>query len=167
MVINGQRLGEGAERGGDTGKNPTDRGKLGTKRHVLSDGRGVPLSLTITGANVHDVKQALPTIDAVVLRGPRGPRRPEHCCLDKGYDATFIEEELRRRRIVPHIRRRGEQPLLGCVQGKPRRWVVERTNAWHNLYRGLQIRRERISDNYLALCHLANALITFFQGSAA
>ena len=55
-------------------------------------------------------------LDAVVLRAPRGPRRPEHLCLDKGYDYTDAEAAVRARRISPHIRRIGEQPLLGCVQ---------------------------------------------------
>lgn len=43
-------------RGGqDTGPNPTDRGKLGSKHHVLTDARGIPLAMTLTGANRHDV----------------------------------------------------------------------------------------------------------------
>lgn len=62
-----------------------------------------------------------------------------------------------------HIRRIGEQPLLGCVEGKPRRWVVERTNAWHNRFRGLLVRWERIGAHYLGLLHLACALIAFRQ----
>jgi IS5 family transposase len=101
-------------------------------------------------------------LDAVVLRAPRGPRRPEHFCLDKGYDYTDAEAAVRARRITPHIRRIGEQPLLGCVQGKPRRWVVERTNAWHNRFRGLLVRWERIGAHYLGLL-LACALIAFRQ----
>ena len=42
-----------------TGPNPTDRGKLGTKRHVLTDQKGIPLSASITGANTHDMKAAI------------------------------------------------------------------------------------------------------------
>ena len=38
-------------------RNPTDRGEKGTKHHLLVDGRGVPLSLVVTGANRHDVTQ--------------------------------------------------------------------------------------------------------------
>ena len=91
------------------------------------------------------------TLDASVLRASRGPRRPDHLCLDKGYDHADSEEEVRSRGIVPHIRRRGERPMVGRVQGKPRRWVVERTNSWHNQFRALLIRWERIGANYLAL----------------
>jgi putative transposase len=103
------------------------------------------------------------TLDAVVLRAPRGPRRPANLCLDKGYDYADTEREVRDRGVVPHIRRRGEKPLIGCVRGKPRRWVVERTNSWHNLFRGLIIRYERKGTNYLALLHLASGLIAFQQ----
>jgi hypothetical protein len=96
-----------------------------------------------------------------VLRGPRGPRRFRHLCLDKGYD--YADAAVRKRRIIPHIRRRGESPRLGCVRGKPRRWVVERTNSWHNRIRGLLVRWERKAENYLAMLHLACGLIAFQQ----
>jgi transposase len=157
----GQRLGKGAQRGGETGPNPTDRGKLGVKRHVLTDGNGVPLSVLITGANVHDKWMVANALDAVVLRAPRGPRRPKNLCLDKGYDYADAEAAVRARRIIPHIRRRGEQPVVGCVRGKPRRWVVERTNSWHNRFRGLLVRWERIAENYLAMLQLASGIIAY------
>ncbi len=133
------------------------------KRHVLTDGRGVPLAALTTPANVHDKWMVADVLDAVVLRGPRGPRRPENLCLDKGYDYADAERAVRSRRIEPHIRRRGEPPLLGCVRGKPRRWVVERTNSWHNRFRALLIRWERKASNYLAMVHLACGLIAFRQ----
>lgn len=136
-----QRDGESAKRGSATGPNPTDRAKLGVKRHILTDERGVPLSAIITGANVHDKWMVAQTLDAVALRAARGPRRPIHLCLDKGYD----------------------YPLLGCVRGKARRWVVERTNSWHNRFRALLVRWERKAEQYLAMLHLACGLIAFRQ----
>jgi transposase len=156
-----QRHGEGAKRGELTGPNPTDRAKLGCKRHVLTDGRGVPLAVTLTGANVHDKWMVGATLDAVLVRAPRGPRRPVNLCLDKGYDYADPDDEARARGVVPHIRRRGEKPLIGCVRGRPRRWVVERTNSWHNNFRALRIRWERKALHYGALVHLASALVAF------
>jgi putative transposase len=148
-----------APKGGDaTGPKPTDRGKSGVKRHILTDGRGVPLSAEITAANVHDKRAAISTVDAVVVRAPRGPRRPKNLCLDKGYDFDDVDREMRARGIRPHIRRRGERPRR-CRRGRARRWVVERTNAWHNQFRALLIRWERRGTNYLALLHLACAMI--------
>jgi transposase len=131
------------------------------KRHVLTDELGVPLSILITGANVHDKWLVGDVLDAMALRGPRGPRRPKHLCLDKGYDYKDAEAAVRSRGIVPHIRRRGEPPMIGCVKGKPRRWVVERTNSWHNRFRGLLVRWERIAENYLAMLQLASGIIAF------
>jgi len=148
-----------APKGGDrTGPNPTDRGKAGVKRHIVTDGRGVPLAAEITGANVHDKRAAIPTIDAIVVRAPRGPRRLKNLCLDKGYDFDDLDRAIRSRGIRPHIRRRGEK-ARGCRRGRARRWVVERTNAWHNQFRALLIRWERKGTNYLALLHLACAMI--------
>lgn len=161
----GQRLGEGAKRGDLTGPNPTDRAKSGVKRHILTDGRGVPIAAVITGANVPDASVIGEVLDAVVMRGPRGPRRPEHLCLDKGYDYPHVVPAIRLRGIQPHIRRRGEQPLLGKIRGKPRRWVVERTNAWHNRFRGLLVRWERYGAHYLALLQFACGLIAFQQAT--
>ena len=126
---------------------------------MLTDGRGVPLAVVLGPANVHDKWLLAPTLDAVVLRAPRGPRRPVHLCLDKGYAFRDCAALVRARRIVPHIRQKGEPPLVGRVHGKPRRWVVERTNSWHNRFRALLIRWERKAANYLALVHLASALI--------
>jgi len=133
------------------------------KRHILTDGRGVPVAACITGANVHDKWLVGEVLDHVIVSGCRGPRRPTHLCLDKGYDYADAEAAVRRRGIRPHIRRQGEPPLTGRVRGKPRRWVVERTNAWHNRFRGLLIRWERKGDNYLALLHLACGLIAWQQ----
>jgi hypothetical protein len=67
--------------------------------------------------------------------------------------------------IRPHIRQRGEQPLIGKVRGKHRRWVVERTNSWHNRFRGLLVRWERRGANYLARLQFACGLIAFQQAT--
>jgi putative transposase len=131
------------------------------KRHILTDGRGIPISATTTAANVHDMRMAGAALDAVVVRSSRGPRRPRHLCLDKGYDFESTELEVRSRGITPHIRRRGEPALLGIFQGKARRWVVERTQSWINRFRSLLIRWERSGTRYDALLHLGCALVTF------
>lgn len=125
--------------------------------------RGVPLAALISGANVPDAAMLSKVLDAVVMRGPRGPRRPGHLCLDKGYDYPHVAPAIRLRGIRPHIRRRGEQPPVGKVSGKARRWVVERTNSWHKRFRGLLVRWERLGSHYLALLQFACGLIAFQQ----
>ena len=51
-----------------TGNNPTDRSKLGTKRHVLTDKNGIPLSADITSANSHDIKAVTDVIDNSIIK---------------------------------------------------------------------------------------------------
>ena len=51
-----------------TGNNPTDRSKLGTKRHILTDKKGIPLSVVISSANTHDIKVVTDVIDNAVIK---------------------------------------------------------------------------------------------------
>jgi len=53
-----------------TGHNPTDRSKLGSKRHILTDKNGIPLSTFITSANTYDVIVATNSIDNIVIKRP-------------------------------------------------------------------------------------------------
>lgn len=70
-----------------TGPSPVDRSKTGTKRSVLTDQRGAPLAVEITGANTHDKTVALATLDGLVVERPdKVVYRRHHLCLDKGYD---------------------------------------------------------------------------------
>lgn len=103
------------------------------------------------------------TLDAVVLQDAGRPRRPRHLCLDRGYAYPACKDALYARHIIGHIPPKGSSPLLGVVRGRPRRWVVERTNSWHNRFRALLIRWERKAENYLALFHLGCALICYQQ----
>ena len=59
--------GQGPFWGDSTGRNPTDRGKAGSKRSVLVDGSGGPLSVVVAGANVHDTKLLAMTLESVVV----------------------------------------------------------------------------------------------------
>ena len=52
------------------GNNPTDRSKLGTKRHILTDKNGIPLSIIITPASTHDIKAVTNVIDDAVINRP-------------------------------------------------------------------------------------------------
>ena len=42
-----------------TGRNPTDRGKQGTKRSLLTEANGIPVGLAVEGANRHDKKHTV------------------------------------------------------------------------------------------------------------
>ena len=71
--------------GEKTGKNPTDRGKTGTKRSLLVDAQGVPLGIVLSGANTPDGRLLEPTLQAVPIERPDPETTVQHLCLDKGY----------------------------------------------------------------------------------
>jgi putative transposase len=147
-----------------TGANPTDRGKQGTKRSLLTDGVGIPLALVGDGANRHDVKLLSATLDGLVISRPEPtPEQPQHFCLDAAYDSTPVSTELLARHYQPHVRsRREEQREKEFIPGyRARRWVVERTHSWLNRSRRLLVRWEKKVENYLAFLHLACAQLIF------
>lgn len=149
----------GEKRGAATGPNPTDRGRPGTKRHLITDGRGIPIGFVLTGANVHDSMPFEPLIDAVPpVRGKRGRprRRPRKLHADKAYDHRRCRAACHRRKIKPRIARRG----IDTSQKLGRhRWVIERTFAWFNKLRRLTIRYERRLDIHHAFTSIACSLI--------
>jgi IS5 family transposase len=144
-----------------TGANPTDRGKAGTKRHLLVDAQGIPLALTLSAANVHDSQFLALTVDAVPpvrRRHHRGRprRRPAKLHADKAYDYARCRHALRRRHIASRIARRG---IDSSARLGRHRWVVERTLAWLTGFRRLRARYERRVDIHLGFSTLACALI--------
>jgi transposase len=155
----GRQFDPGSFWGAQTGPNPTDRAKMGSKRHLICDGRGVPLAIQLTGANRNDSQQALALVDAIPsLQGRRGrPRHRPDCVLgDRGYDAESIRQGLCARCIVPWLAKRNTEHGSGL--GRWRR-VVERTFAWLNQFRRLRVRYEKRADIHEAFLSLACTLI--------
>jgi putative transposase len=153
-----------------TGHNPTDRSKLGSKRHILTDKDGIPLSTVITSANTHDVTVAIDTVDNMVIKRPfsksrtqnrnKKKQRKQNLCLDKAYHSKEVEQEIIKRGYIPHIRHRREEQIF-LKHPAARRWVLERTNSWHNRFRKLFTRYEKKEENYLGLIKLANSIIIY------
>ena len=168
-----------------TGNNPTDRSKLGTKRHILTDKNGIPLSTVITSANKHDINTVTDVMDDAVINRPfessfskkktmwqnrkQQQQQQQHLCLDRAYTSKSTENEIINRGYVPHIpykRKRGQKKEEKINQkrhssSKNKRWVVERTNSWHNRFRKLFTRYEKKVENYLGLVHLSNSIIIY------
>ncbi len=99
--------------GAKTGPNPTDRGKNGSKRHLIVDGRGIPLAIEHTGANVHDSEMAIPLVEGIPpIKQSRGrPRkRPDNVFADRAYDAEEkIRQPLRQHNVTPQIAKRNTE----------------------------------------------------------
>jgi transposase len=151
------------EKGGEaTGRNPTDRGKLGSKYHLIVDRRGVPLAVELSAANRHDSRVFESLIEAIPpIIGPRGrpgrPRsRPAKLHADKAYDIPRCRAYLRRRGIGVRIARKGVESSERLGR---HRWVVERSIAWLLGHRRLATRYERRADIVTGLLHLACSLI--------
>ena len=149
--------------GKSTGPNPTDRAKSGTKRSILVDGDGIPLGLTVDGANIHDMKMTKATLQSIVFFRPKPTvKTHQNMCLDKGYDFPEVYESLEDHGYTIHIRKRGEHNYKQIPRYRTRRrWVVERTHSWMNRFRRLLIRWEKKVDNYIAMLHFACAWITY------
>src|SRR6185437_11085676 len=142
-----------------TGSNPTDRSKLGTKRHILTDKNGIPLSVVISSGSIHDIKLVTDVVGNSVIKRqrqrqlpPHKPklgtrRRLQHLCLDKAYNSKPEEQELIKRGYVLHIpykKKKGEEvdeektiTIPNRKKHSPKRLGVERTNSWHNRFRKL------------------------------
>jgi transposase len=132
---------------------------VGSKRHLICDGRGVPLAVRLTAANRNDSQEALALVDAIPpLHGERGrPRQGPACVLgDRGYDAAAIRRGLRTRHIVPLLAMR--RTAHGSGLGRWR-WVVERTFAWFSQFRRLRVRYDKRADIHAAFLSLGCALI--------
>jgi transposase len=155
----GQRLRPGKKGGAQTGPNPTDRGKAGSKRHVVVDRQGLPLHVRLTAANCPDPRVFAALIDGIrPIKRPRGrPRqRPDKVHADKAYDIPHCRLALRQRGIKVRIARKGVESSARLGR---HRWVVERTLSWLGKYRRLTIRYERRADIHEAFLHLGCALI--------
>ncbi len=148
------------------GPSPVDRGRAGSKHHLITDGRGTPLAVLLTGGNRNDVTQLLPLLDAIPpVRGRVGrPRRkPDSLFADRGYDHNIYRDQVSARGIVPAIARRDARHGTGLGTY---RWVVERSFAWLRGFRRLRIRWERRADIHEAFLKLACCLITHRQVTA-
>ncbi len=135
---------------------------------MLTEGDGLPLAVAVTGANVHELKVALPVVDRVRVARRRGraKQRPTTLAADRGYDSRALRQALLRRGIQPSIpqrvwpgrrRRRGRPPKVHAASRQ--RWKVERTHAWLDNWRRLVTRYERHDHVYLAFLIIACLMI--------
>jgi len=163
MAGGGLYVGQGPVWGGAVGRNPTDRGKNGSKKSLLTDGAGGPLAIVVAAANVNDDYLLQQTLEAIVVERPQPKKkRSQHLSLDKGYDTPTGKQVVAQHRYIPHIRRKGEVPVPKEQRTYPaRRWVVERTFAWLSKCRAILVRYDKNPKHYLGLLQFACALLWY------
>jgi transposase len=136
------------------GRSPVDRGKLGYKRSIMVDGKGIPPGRALAPANRHDSPLLAPTLDKLDEIGPLPEDITVH--LDAGYDSGKTRDELKSRSMNGEIAHKGDKAPIQAG----RRWHVERTNSWHNANNRLQRCYERDPSVIDAFFDLADAIIT-------
>ncbi|WP_437126613.1 IS5 family transposase [Paraconexibacter antarcticus] len=146
-----------------TGPSPVDRGRNGSKHHLLVDAGGIPLAVSLTGGNRNDVTQLIPLLEDLHARPVAGkvgrPRqKPDVVLADRGYDHDKHRRLVRARGITPVIARRGVAHGSGLGR---QRWVVERGFAHLHNFRRLRIRYERRPEIHEAFLSLACAILCF------
>jgi transposase len=147
------------EGGEDTGPNPTDRGKSGSKHHVLTDAQGIPLAATVTAANVNEVTQVFQVLTSMPeVGGKPGPKRqkPDRLQGDRGYDSEEVRRLLRWLGITPILAERNTEHGSGLGVF---RWFVERTISWLHTFGRLRRRLDRHTELQDAFLQMACALI--------
>jgi transposase len=137
--------------GEKAGKSPVDRGKRGIKRSTMVDASGIPLGVVWAPANRHDSPLLAPTLDALEALGL--PPESVSVHLDRGYDSNVTRRLLEDRGLVGVISEKGKPaPLKAGL-----RWVVERTNSWHNAHKKLvwcTERRGRVIDFWIGFSNV-------------
>jgi IS5 family transposase len=122
------------------------------------------LSLIVTGANVNDGKRLGEVLEAIVVQREDPPqRRNKHLCADAGYRSAECRRIIDDHRYIPHVvdRRQESDAKKRDPRKKARRWVVEVCHSWFNRFRKLLVRYEKLERSFVALNHLAAAIIAF------
>lgn len=150
--------------GEGTGRNHTDRGKLGWKWSIITDAAGIPFGVATNGANRHDIALLVPTLSDAQRNGLIGDIETLH--LDRGYDAAWVRQHVTDIGIgdlVADRKRKARAPGDGRVtpQRVPLglRWPVERTNSWLTNYGQLRRNTDRHTNHRLAQIALAITII--------
>jgi transposase len=134
--------------GEKAGKSSVDRGKQGIKRSTVVDADGVPLKVITAPANRHDSPLLGETLHT---RGGLPEQASIH--LDRAYDSNVTRQLLESRGLVGAISEKGNPAPLRAGM----RWIVERTNSWHNAHKKLvwcTERRGRVIDFWVAFSNV-------------
>jgi len=123
----------------------------------------------VTGANRHDVTQLDAVLQAIMVkRKTPSKRRSKHLCADAGYRGQPALEVIAAHGYIAHVvsRTKEAQAKRRDPTKKARRWVVEVAHSWFNRFRKLLVRYEKLERSFVALNHIAAAIIAFRKVSS-
>jgi len=118
----------------------------------------------VSAANVNDAKRIDEVLSAIIVKRERTPRRrSKHLCADAGYRGWRALEIIESHGYIPHVVNRPKEAAAKRRNPakKARRWVVEVCHSWFNRFRKLLVRYEKLERSFMALNHIAAAIITF------
>ena len=118
--------------------------KNGTKRHLLVDENGIPLSLSITAGNRHDVTEMYNLINI------RKSNYKGTILVDKGYKGNALHKKVF-----------DDFGIEIIMENRKKRWIVEVCHSWFNNFRKLKVRYEKTTSSFLGLHYIAASLIVF------
>jgi transposase len=139
------------------------RGGFSTKLHLRADAHGRAVAFHLTGGERHDLLGVGPLFERGAPRtGKRGrPRRKKAVIADKAYSAARLPDALRRKRILPIIPSRSDQPDNPDFdrQSYRRRNLIERLVGKLEQFRRVAIRYDKPDPHYLAFVQIASAVL--------
>lgn len=139
--------------GEKTGRNPTDRGKKGTKRSILITQEGIPIAIAAAEANIHDSKLFHQTIEANQIKTSQKVK----ILADKAYIGIIPRQK--NYKICTPLRKNMKAKYLSRDYRK--RWAVERTLSWQNNFSRIASRRERSFRSYMGMLTLSCCFICY------
>ena len=125
--------------GEKAGKSPVDRGKQGIKRSTAVDGKGIPIGASALGPTA-TIRRCWSPPSSTLARRWEGYPNGQACIWTVATTRSLTRERLKERGLTAEIAKKGQPAPLQAGQ----RWVVERTNAWHNAHKKLVWCTERV-----------------------
>jgi transposase len=130
------------------------RGGFSTKLHLICDGNGMPLAVTVSPGQEHETQQVCDLMEQLLDQ----EQMPQRLVGDKGYSAEWIRELLDELKLQPVIARRSNEAGRGQPFDKRsyrKRSIIERCVSWLKWVRRAATRYEKLAIHYLGMLKVA------------
>ena len=141
-----------------SGKNPTDRSKMGIKKNIIIDQYGMPLALVVGAANRHDSTFFKETIDALMKINSSNIVIME---ADSAYDSNALRGIARDKGILLYAATNRRRNMSRRILKPGFRWMVERSQSWMHQFRSLKTCWVKKQDSFLGFAQLAASILLF------